>query len=279
MTEDNQSQPTREELQHRMDQIPDVWVKCPFCGKTIYKQQLGQFKECPNCNYAFRLGAHDRIALLCSDFTPLNRNLKVGSRFSEKHYQAKLQQAQATTGLNEAVLTGIGTIDTHRVAIGVMDWRFIMGSLGTVTGELIAQLFETATQQHLPVILFTASGGARMQEGINSLMQMAKVATTIAEHSKQGGLYISYLCDPTTGGVTASFAMEGDLLLSEPHALIGFAGRRVIERTIQQRPPRDFQRAETLLHNGFLDAIVRRSEMKTTLSRILTMHESGVSND
>ncbi|MCT2868170.1 acetyl-CoA carboxylase carboxyltransferase subunit beta, partial [Fructilactobacillus fructivorans] len=152
---------------------------------------------------------------------------------------------------------------------------FVMASLGTATGEILARLFEMATKKNLPVIVFTASGGARMQEGIHSLMQMAKVSEAVAEHSKAGLLYISVLGDPTTGGVTASFAMQGDILLSEPHALIGFAGRRVIEKTIQQRPPKDFQRSETLLKNGFLDDIVKRSELKPTLSKLLKWHEVG----
>ncbi len=251
-----------QELHKRMDKVPDVWVKCPFCGKTIYKKQLGKYLECPDCHYAFRIGAKQRIELLCDNFEPFNLELKANPKYQDPKYLAKLEKARETTGLNEGVLTGIGTINGHRTAIGVMDWRFIMGSLGTATGELLARLFERATQEKLPVIVFTASGGARMQEGIESLMQMAKVSEAVSEHSKAGLVYISYLCDPTTGGVTASFAMQGDLLLSEPHALIGFAGRRVIERTIQQIPPKDFQRAETLLHNGFLDAIVKRNEMK-----------------
>ncbi|USS93443.1 acetyl-CoA carboxylase carboxyl transferase subunit beta [Fructilactobacillus ixorae] len=275
MEQNNAKQPSPAELQKRMEQIPDVWTKCPICGEMIYKKHLDQFKECPNCHYGFRLGAQARIALLCDDFQPVNDQLQAPSKFQDPKYQQKLQQARATTKLNEAVLTGTGTIAGQRAAIGVMDWRFIMGSLGTTTGELLARLFELATKDNLPVVIFTASGGARMQEGIESLMQMAKVSEAVAEHSRAGLVYISYLCDPTTGGVTASFAMEGDLLLAEPHALIGFAGRRVIEHTIQQIPPRDFQRAETLLKHGFLDAIVPRREMVTTLGQILAIHEGG----
>ncbi|USS90244.1 acetyl-CoA carboxylase carboxyltransferase subunit beta [Fructilactobacillus carniphilus] len=275
MDQNNAKQPSPAELQKRMDQIPDVWTKCPICGTMIYKKRFDRFKECPNCYYGFRLGAQERVALLCDDFTPVNQELQAPEQFQDPKYLAKLAQARKVTGLNEGVLTGTGTIAGHRAAIGVMDWRFIMGSLGSTTGELLARLFEFATEQQLPVIIFTASGGARMQEGIHSLMQMAKVSEAVAEHSRAGLVYISYLCDPTTGGVTASFAMEGDLLLSEPHALIGFAGRRVIERTIQQVPPKDFQRAETLLEHGFLDAIVPRREMLNTLGQILAIHEGG----
>ncbi|USS87143.1 acetyl-CoA carboxylase carboxyl transferase subunit beta [Fructilactobacillus cliffordii] len=275
MEQNNAKQPSPAELQKRMDQIPDVWTKCPICGTMIYKKRFDRFKECPHCHYGFRLGAQERVSLLCDDFTPINQELQTPTQFQDSKYLAKLAQARKVTGLNEGVLTGTGTIAGHRTAVGVMDWRFIMGSLGSTTGELLARLFEFATEQELPVVIFTASGGARMQEGIHSLMQMAKVSEAVAEHSRAGLVYISYLCDPTTGGVTASFAMEGDLLLSEPHALIGFAGRRVIERTIQQVPPKDFQRAETLLKHGFLDAIVPRREMVNTLDQILAIHEGG----
>ncbi|USS87976.1 acetyl-CoA carboxylase carboxyl transferase subunit beta [Fructilactobacillus hinvesii] len=275
MEQNNAKQPSPTDLQKRMDQIPDVWKKCPICGAMIYKKRLDQFQECPECHYGFRLGAQERIALLCDDFEPINQELRAPAKFHDSNYLAKLARAREITGLNEGILTGIGTIAGHRTAIGVMDWRFIMGSLGTATGELLARLFETATKHQLPVVIFTASGGARMQEGIESLMQMAKVSEAVAEHSRAGLVYISYLCDPTTGGVTASFAMQGDLLLSEPHALIGFAGRRVIERTIQQVPPKDFQRSETLLQHGFLDAIVPRREMVSTLGQILAIHEGG----
>ena len=276
MAKNNFENLSSDELSRRMDQIPeDIWIKCPYCGVTFFKKKLGKYKECPNCGYAFRIGAKERIAMMCDDFTPINTELKASKKFKDAQYVAKLKKAREVTGINESVLSGIGTIDGTKVAIAAMDWRFVMASLGTATGEILARLFEMATKKNLPVIVFTASGGARMQEGIHSLMQMAKVSEAVAEHSKAGLLYISVLGDPTTGGVTASFAMQGDILLSEPHALIGFAGRRVIEKTIQQRPPKDFQRSETLLKNGFLDDIVKRSELKPTLSKLLKWHEVG----
>ncbi|WP_429970411.1 acetyl-CoA carboxylase carboxyltransferase subunit beta [Fructilactobacillus sp. Tb1] len=275
----NDGKPTHQELQKRMDDIPAVWIKCPICGHAIYKKHMNEYRDCPECHYGFRLGAQDRIKMVCDEFEPINLDIKAPAKFNDPKYLAKLEKARKVTGLNEGVLSGIATIDGHKAAVGVMDWRFVMGSLGSATGEIIARLFEKATELNMPVILFTASGGARMQEGIESLMQMAKVSEAVAKHSKAGLLYISYLCDPTTGGVTASFAMQGDLIFSEPHTLIGFAGRRVIERTIQQIPPKNFQRAETLLKNGFLDAIIKRADMKETLSNVLALHEGGGSND
>lgn len=197
-------------------------------------------------------------------------NLQAPKRFaSDKKYLAKLHQVRKRTGLKEGVATGVATIKDEKFALAVMDWRFVMGSLGVAMGEKITHLIEFATKNNLPVILFTVSGGARMQEGIDSLMQMAKVSQAVYEHSQKGLLLIDVLTGPTTGGVTASFASEGDILVSEPHALIGFAGRRVIEKTIQQVPPKNFQRSETLLKNGFLDKVVPRPQMKTFLYKML----------
>ena len=262
---------TKNKFEQRMNQIPDhIWVKCPICHQTFYRRELGKYDECPNCHFGFRIGATKRIKLTCDQFKPMDVSLKAPKRFaSDKKYLRKLRQVRQVTGLDEGVLTGIGRISDLAFGIGVMDWRFIMGSLGTATGEKLTRLFENCTQKNLPVILFTASGGARMQEGISSLMQMAKVSQAVYEHSQKGLLLIDVLCDPTTGGVTASFASQGDILVSEPHALIGFAGRRVIEKTIQQVPPKDFQRSETLLKNGFLDKIVRRPQMKSFLVKML----------
>jgi acetyl-CoA carboxylase carboxyl transferase subunit beta len=259
------------EMQTRMDRIPDhLFVKCPVCGNAFYNKKLGQYKLCPNCKYGFRLTAEERIALITDAFTPMDTELTAPKRFlTDDRYADKLAKAKSLTKLNESVQTGIAQIGNQRLALGVMDARFIMGSLGTATGEKLARLFEKATEQGLPVVIFSCSGGARMQEGIHSLMQMAKVSQAVSDHSEAGLLYISVLTDPTTGGVTASYAMQGDINLSEPHTLIGFAGRRVIEKTIQQRPPKDFQRAETLLKNGFLDAIVQRDQMKSTLAKLL----------
>ncbi|UQS87431.1 acetyl-CoA carboxylase, carboxyltransferase subunit beta [Nicoliella spurrieriana] len=275
MTQPNH-EATHDDYQARMDRIPDhLFVKCPICETSFYSKKLGRFNECPNCHYGFRIGAQQRIDLICDpdSFEELDAQIKAPERFSDDaKYMGKLAKARKATAMDESVMTGIGKIDGHPVGIGVMDSRFIMGSLGTATGEKITRLFERCTLDGLPVIMFTASGGARMQEGINSLMQMAKVSTAVADHAKQGLLYISVLTDPTTGGVTASFAMEGDILISEPHTLIGFAGRRVIEKTIQQVPPKDFQRAETLLKNGFLDQIVRRPDLRPLLARLLAWH-------
>lgn len=269
--------PTEKELELRNKKIPEgLWIKCKSCEKNIYYKDLGKFKECPNCSYGMRLGAKERIEIICDDFEQINSDITAPSRFDDENYQKKLKKAKEITGLNESVLTGFGKIDGHQTGIAVMDSRFIMASLGTATGELLAQLFDEATKKQLPVIVFTASGGARMQEGINSLMQMAKVSEAISQHAKAGLLYISAITDPTTGGVTASFAMQGDIIISEPKSLIGFAGRRVIENTIQQKPPKDFQQAETLLKNGFLDAIVKRSNLKNELGKILAIHEGGV---
>ena len=179
---------------------------------------------------------------------------------------------QSKTHLHEAVLTGIAKIDGQTIAIGIMDANFIMGSMGTVVGEKITRLFEYATQKSLPVVLFTASGGARMQEGIFSLMQMAKISAAVKAHSNAGLCYITVLTDPTTGGVTASFAMQGDIILAEPRVLIGFAGRRVIEQTLKQELPDDFQKAEFLLAHGFIDQIVPRNELRTRLSTLIKLH-------
>lgn len=261
----------KEDLQELMDQIPDnLFVKCPICKDNFYNKKLGTYKVCPNCGFGFRLGADERIKLTCDEFTPINEDVVAPKRFlSDEKYAGKLEKSKKITDLNESVQTGIAKIGNQEFGLGVMDWRFIMGSLGTATGEKLARLFEECTKKSLPVVVFSCSGGARMQEGIHSLMQMAKVSQAVSDHSAKGLLYISVLTDPTTGGVTASYAMEGDINLSEPHTLIGFAGRRVIEKTIQQRPPKDFQRAETLLNNGFLDAIVKRSNMKSVLAKLL----------
>ena len=187
-------------------------------------------------------------------------------------YLEKIASVQEKTGLHEAVLTGEATINQQPVAIGIMDSNFIMGSMGTVVGEKITRLFERALAKNLPVVLFTASGGARMQEGIFSLMQMAKISAAVKRHSEAGLFYLTVLTDPTTGGVTASFAMEGDVILAEPQALIGFAGRRVIEQTIRQELPEDFQKAEFLLEHGFVDQIVPRTQLRERISQLLKLH-------
>jgi len=258
--------------------VPDaMFAKCPNCKQVIYCKDLNKEKVCPHCGYNFRIGAFDRLKLIADEnsFEEWDTGLETEDPLNFPNYQIKLETAKKNTGLEEAVLTGKANIDGQEVAIGIMDSRFIMASMGTIVGEKITRLFERATELKLPVVIFTASGGARMQEGIMSLMQMAKTSAAVKRHSKEGLLYITVLTDPTTGGVTASFAMEGDIILAEPQALIGFAGRRVIEQTMRQKLPDDFQKAEFLLEHGFVDAIVPRTEQKAKLASILAMHQKG----
>ncbi|MBC7960538.1 MAG: acetyl-CoA carboxylase carboxyltransferase subunit beta [Vallitaleaceae bacterium] len=253
-----------------------LWVKCDVCGEIIYKDDFhSNNKICIKCTQHHRLDGMARIDLVIDDGTFVENNLDVVTRnpLSFKNYEQKIEVLQDKTGLNEAVITGIGNIDGTKVAIGVMDSRFLMGSMGAAVGEKITRLTEQATKEKLPLILFTASGGARMQEGIISLMQMAKTSAAIGRHSESGGLYITVLTDPTTGGVTASFAMLGDIILAEPGSLVGFAGPRVIKQTIKQDLPEGFQRAEFLLDHGFVDKIVNRNDMKETLHKIIKLHQ------
>ncbi len=255
--------------------VPDgMFEKCPQCKKPIYVKSLGIERMCPNCHYAFRITAQERLFLIADQgsFTEWDASIHSENPLDFPGYTEKIAQTQIRTGLREAVVTGVAEIEGHKTAIGIMDSYFIMGSMGQAVGEKITRLFEEATKQKLPVVLFTASGGARMQEGIFSLMQMAKTSAAIKRHSDSGLLYITVLTDPTTGGVTASFAMLGDIILSEPGALVGFAGKRVIEQTINESLPDDFQLAETVLKNGFIDSIVERNKMKETLSYLLSVH-------
>lgn len=256
--------------------VPDgMFAQCPSCKRAIYTKDLGTEKICPECGYSFRIRGQKRIELTVDEgtFEEWNQDIPFENPLDFPDYEAKIQKAQKNTGLHEAVLTGKGTIDGFETAICVMDSHFIMGSMGKVVGEKITRTFERAIDEKLPVIIFTASGGARMQESILSLMQMAKISGAVARHSDAGLLYVTVLTDPTTGGVTASFAMQGDIILSEPQALVGFAGRRVIEQTINEELPDDFQLAESVLENGFIDKIVPRKELKSTLSQILRIHQ------
>lgn len=253
--------------------VPDgLWLACPKCHQSLYHKDLGTYSVCPECGYGFRISAKKRAAWLVDALEEFDTDLYTNDPLSFPGYQAKLEKARNATKLNDSVLTGLAKIGEQKFCLGIMDPKFIMGSLGTITGEKITRLFEYATQNQLPVVLFTASGGARMQEGIFSLMQMAKVSAAVKAHSDAGLLYITVLTDPTTGGVTASFAMEGDIILAEPKALVGFAGRRVIEQTMHEKLPADFQDAEKVLEYGFIDAIVPRSEMKVRLEKLLAMH-------
>ena len=260
-------------------EVPDeLFDKCPGCKKTIYQKDLGLEKICPHCSYNFRISAKERLALLVDEgsFVEHFTGIETSNPLHFPGYMEKLAETREKTGLDEAVLTGLAEIAGQKVALGIMDPNFIMASMGTVVGEKITRLFELATEHSLPVVLFTASGGARMQEGIMSLMQMAKISAAVQRHSKAGLFYLTVLTDPTTGGVTASFAMEGDIILAEPQSLVGFAGRRVIESTVRETLPSDFQKAEFLLEHGFVDKIVKRPEMREMIGKLVSLHGGGL---
>ena len=267
----------------RRPEVPEGLLrKCNKCGGAIIAEDVKKDHYiCPKCGGYFRVHARRRIEMITDEgsFEEWDSDLQGGNPLEYKGYEEKLEKLQEKTGLSEAVITGKAKIDGRETAIGVCDGRFLMASMGEAVGEKIARAVERATEERLPVILFACSGGARMQEGIVSLMQMAKTSAALKYHSDAGLLYISILTDPTTGGVTASFAMLGDVILAEPKALIGFAGPRVIEQTIGQKLPEGFQRAEFLLEHGFLDAIVERPQMKAVLSKILALHENGKGTD
>ena len=267
----------------RRPEVPEGLLrKCNKCGGAIIAEDVKKDHYiCPKCGGYFRVHARRRIEMVTDEgsFEEWDSDLQGGNPLEYKGYEENLEKLQEKTGLSEAVITGKAKIDGRETAIGVCDGRFLMASMGEAVGEKIARAVERATEERLPVILFACSGGARMQEGIVSLMQMAKTSAALKHHSDAGLLYISILTDPTTGGVTASFAMLGDVILAEPKALIGFAGPRVIEQTIGQKLPEGFQRAEFLLEHGFLDAIVERPQMKAVLSKILALHENGKGTD
>lgn len=253
-------------------------ITCPNCGEDVVKADVVKKKYiCPKCNYYFRVRTKNRIRMVVDEdtFTPWCTELdteKVANPLNFPGYEEKVRATREKTGLSEGVTVGKGKIYGMDAVVGVCDARFMMGSMGHIVGERIAQAVERATAEKLPVILFCCSGGARMQEGIISLMQMAKTSAALKRHAQAGGLYISVLTDPTTGGMTASFAMLGDIILAEPGALIGFAGPRVIEQTIGERLPEGFQRAEFQMAHGFVDRIVERKDLKITLYQILKCH-------
>lgn len=257
-------------------EVPEgIYIQCPKCKKSIYKPELKKILGvCPHCGYYYPLSARSRLGIIVdkNSFEEMNSELFSGNPLDFDGYEEKLERYKEKTGQNEAVITGKATIEGQKVIIAIMDSGFMMGSMGEIVGEKITRAIETATNERLPLIIFTASGGARMQEGIFSLMQMAKTSAALAKHNAEGLLYISVLTDPTTGGVTASFAMLGDIILAEPGALIGFAGPRVIEQTIKQKLPSDFQRTEFLLEKGQIDAIVKRDAMRTTLAKLIKFH-------
>ena len=271
----NPNRSVRNGVDQQVPEVPDeLFTKCPGCKQAIYQKDLGQAKICPNCSYTFRISAKERLDLTVDEgtFQELFTGIKTENPLNFPGYMEKLAATKEKTGLDEAVVTGVATIKGQKTALAIMDSNFIMASMGTVVGEKITKLFEYAISEKLPVVIFTASGGARMQEGIMSLMQMAKVSAAVKRHSNAGLLYLTVLTDPTTGGVTASFAMEGDIILAEPQTLIGFAGRRVIENTVRETLPDDFQKAEFLQEHGFVDAIVKRTELADTIATLLSFH-------
>ena len=263
----------------RDNYIPgDRLITCPKCGQESERRLVAQgLSVCPKCGYHWLIGAYYRLSTILDpgSFRELHPRLSAGDPLHFPGYQEKLDAAQHKTGLTEAVVTATGTIGGSRCVVGVLDSRFLMGSMSTAVGEKVTLAIEFAAKNKLPLILFSASGGARMQEGILSLMQMAKTSAALARFSDKGLLYISVLTDPTTGGVTASFASLGDIILAEPGALIGFAGPRVIQQTIGETLPEGFQRAEYQESHGFVDAVVPREKMRDTLSQLLRLHEKG----
>ena len=255
--------------------IPDgMWIKCNTCKALIYKKEVTEYKLCPNCDAHFRMNPAERIAITCDEgsFEEFDQNMHPKNPMNYPEYDQVIKKAQDKSGIKEAVVTGRCTIHGQKTVLAIMDSHFMMGSMGSVVGEKITRAVEYATKHRLPIIIFTTSGGARMQEGIISLMQMAKVSEALGRHDAAGLLYVTVLTDPTTGGVTASFAMLGDIILSEPKALIGFAGQRVIKGTIHQDLPEGFQRAEFQLEHGFVDRIVHREKLRNELGKILRLH-------
>lgn len=259
--------------------IPEgLWQKCPECNEILYSKELDKYlKTCKACGYNFRMGARERLAVTVDEgsFSEMDADFISVNPLNDADYPAKLAETQQATNLKEAVITGEALIGGKPTVIGVMDASFIMGSMGSVVGEKVTRAIERAIEKRLPLIMFCASGGARMQESIVALMQMAKTSGALAKLVEARLLYITVLTDPTTGGVSASFATLGDIVLAEPGALIGFTGPRVIEQTIRQKLPEGFQTAEFLLQHGFLDMVVPRAQLKNTLATLLDLHSSG----
>ena len=258
------------------DMMIGKWVKCDKCKEIIYKDDLhNNLSVCPNCGKHFRLSSRRRINQIADEgtFEEIGKDILTKDPLNFTGYLKKVDSLKEKTKIEEAVKCGTCQIEGEKVVLGVMDGNFLMGSMGSAVGERITLAIETAIKQKFPLVLFCVSGGARMQEGIISLMQMAKTASALARLNEAGLLYISVLTDPTTGGVTASFASLGDIILAEPHALIGFAGPRVIEQTIKQKLPEGFQSSEFLLEHGFIDKIVERKDMKSTLADLIRLHK------
>jgi acetyl-CoA carboxylase carboxyl transferase subunit beta len=256
----------------RRDVPAGLWGKCPRCGTVVYRKDLERnLHVCPSCGFHHRLSAGQRLALTVEhdSFEETDAGLTSIDPLRFDGYAEKLDEARQKSGNPEAIITGTGAIDGYRCAIGALDFFFMGGSMGSVVGEKVARIAERALDLRLPLIIFSASGGARMQEGALSLMQLAKTSAAVAALGEARVPFISVLCDPTTGGVTASFAFQGDVIIAEPGALIGFAGRRVIEQTIRRKLPDNFQTAEFCLEHGLIDLVVPRAEMRATLARLL----------
>lgn len=266
-----------EEIIEEGPNIPSgMWSKCQDCGNIVYTEDLdSNLDVCSKCGFHLRINANERIKQVFDkeSFKTLFSEVVTKNPLGFRGYEEKLRKGKESSGNDEAVVCGVGEINGIKIVSAVMDSFFMMGSMGSTVGEKITKTVEYATSNKLPLLIFTTSGGARMQEGIFSLMQMAKISAAIGRHDDAGLLYIVVLTNPTTGGVTASFAMEGDIILSEPRATIGFAGRRVIENTIKETLPDRFQTAEFLLEKGFIDAIVHRRELRSYIYKILNLHE------
>jgi len=262
-----------------LDALPDgLWTKCPKCGEILFSKELEKnLKVCNKCGYHFKLRAAERLAITvdAGSFVEMDTDLVTINPLGFPEYESKLEKGRATTGLSESMVTGQATINGIPIVIGVADFAFIGGSMGSVYGEKVARAFEYARENKLPVIMINASGGARMFEGLISLMQMPKTAAAVGKFNESGGLYISVLTDPTTAGVLASFAMLGDIIIAEPDALIGFTGQRVAAQAQVVKVPPDFQRAEFQFEHGMVDMIVHRRDMKETLAKLLTISHNG----
>lgn len=250
------------------------WTKCPSCGEVLYRKDLAaNFSVCPKCRHHFRMHAFDRISMIIdNDFVEVGNDVLPRDPLSwtdQKSYPQKLAAAREKSQLTEGVVCGFGALAGFPVALGVMDFNFRGGTMGTVVGERLALLLEAARERKVPCIIFTASGGARMEEGMLALMQMAKTTAAVSRFMKDGNFFVTVLTDPTTGGVSASFAFQSDIIVAEARAMIGFAGRRVIEQTIRQKLPDQFQTAEFLLEKGHVDMVVERADLKATLGRLL----------
>lgn len=263
---------------HKQDVPEGLMKKCEQCREIYYQKEFKKnLLVCPSCGHHHRMTAWERVDMLFDEatFEEWDQNIISGNPLNFPDYEEKLIKDQEKTKLNEAVVTGKGSIAGMPTGVAIMDSRFRMGSMGSVVGEKIVRAMEKARKEQIPFIIFTASGGARMQEGVLSLMQMTKTSIAIKRFSDEGGLFISVMTHPTTGGVSASFASLGDYNFAEPAALIGFAGRRIIEQTIREKLPKDFQTAEFLLKHGQLDKVIHRLEMKDMLTKILKMHQKG----